>query len=45
MWEFIFGLVVGTVGTIIVTIMFVAVMAATALDPERISKRNRKDHL
>lgn len=42
MWEFIFGIIVGTVGTIVGLVMFAAVAAAAALDTDRISERNKK---
>jgi len=42
MWEFIFGMIVGSIGTIFLTVMIAAVAAYSAFDEERISERNKR---
>lgn len=42
MWEFIFGMIVGSIGTIVLTVMVAAVATYSAFDADRVSERNNK---
>lgn len=41
MWEFIFGVIVGSLGTIVFLTLFAVIATYTAFDTDRISERNK----